>query len=63
MRISMLLSLAVLLATGLAAGPARAGQEGAPLARYVPADVFLYIEGRHNPERAFVERYWGEVFA
>lgn len=33
------------------------------LTRVVPQDVFLCVSGRHNPEQAFVEKYWGDVFA
>jgi len=33
-----------------------------PLVRCVPADAFLCAAARHNPERAFLDEYWGEVF-
>ena len=32
------------------------------LGRYIPADVWLYMHGVHNPERAWIEQQWGEVF-
>lgn len=32
------------------------------LGRYVPADVWLYMHGVHNPERAWIEQQRGEVF-
>ncbi len=33
-----------------------------PLSKAVPADVFIMVAGRHNPEREFLERYWAKVF-
>jgi tetratricopeptide (TPR) repeat protein len=36
--------------------------EERPLASAVPEDVFLFVHGRHNPERAFLDAYWGEVW-
>ena len=54
------------LATALCAatliGPARVGQERFTLADAVPNDVFFYVAERHNPEREFLDNYWGEVF-
>ncbi|MCH7885262.1 MAG: DUF3352 domain-containing protein [Planctomycetes bacterium] len=32
------------------------------LGRYIPADVWLYMHRVHNPERAWIEQQWGEVF-
>ena len=42
--------------------PARADGEKFTLARYVPADVFVYVATQHNPERQFLESYWQDVF-
>ncbi len=33
-----------------------------PLSKVVPADVFIMVAGRHNPEREFLDRYWAKVF-
>lgn len=32
------------------------------LADYVPNDVFLYLSQVYNPERAFIDQYWLEVY-
>ncbi|MFH0982640.1 MAG: hypothetical protein V2A79_14040, partial [Planctomycetota bacterium] len=37
-------------------------KEGFTLAGAIPNDVFLYVAQRHNPERQFLDDYWGEVF-
>jgi len=50
-----------LLVASLSAAAYADGQR-LTLARAVPDDVFLYVGGRHNPEREFLDRYWGEVF-
>jgi len=31
------------------------------LGRFIPADVWMYVHGVHNEERAFLEKEWGEV--
>lgn len=55
-----------LLSLGLVAAPAAARpQETAarsPLVAAIPSDVFIVSGQRHNPERAFLEQYWGEVW-
>ena len=43
--------------------PAPAPQSGFTLAGALPNDVFLYVARRHNPERQFLDDYWGEVCA
>jgi tetratricopeptide (TPR) repeat protein len=53
--------LAVLLAALLSA-PVHIGDKQFTLADAVPDDVFVYTAVRHNPERGFLDRYWGEVF-
>lgn len=53
---ALLLTLTALPCTG-----ARAADENG-LVRAVPDDVFLCVHGKHNPERAFIEAYWDEVF-
>jgi tetratricopeptide (TPR) repeat protein len=55
------------LVVALLAGmlPATAGtpiEEKFPLVRAVPDDVFLCVTGMRNPERKFLDDYWGEVF-
>ncbi len=37
-------------------------EAGFTLARVIPNDVFLYVAQRHNPERDYLDRYWGDVF-
>ena len=54
--------LAALL-VGLMVCPPAWAKNAFPLASAVPDDVFLCDVGRHNPERDFIDRYWGEVFA
>lgn len=41
---------------------APATEDGFTLAGAIPNDVFLYVAGRENPERDFLDQYWGEVF-
>jgi len=53
--------LAVVVATTLATA-ANAEDQPFSLIRAVPNDVFLCVAGRDNPEREFLESYWGEVF-
>ena len=53
--------VAVLLAAALA-GPAYAGEPRFTLTRAVPNDVFVCTAEQHNPEREFLDHYWGEVF-
>jgi len=53
--------LAVLLGFGWAALPALA-KESFTLVSAVPDDVFFCVATRHNPERDFLAKYWGEVF-
>src|SRR5262245_38820540 len=33
-----------------------------PLAKAIPADVFIGVASRGNPDRDFLKRYWHEVF-
>lgn len=32
-----------------------------PLSRAIPADAFIAVAARANPERAYLDEYWGEV--
>lgn len=41
---------------------AQTNDERFTLTRCVPADVFLYVGARDNPQRAFLDQYWAEVF-
>lgn len=53
----------VLVLSGYAAAmPARAA-ELFPLSKAAPADVYICTAWRHNPEREFLDKAWGEVFA
>jgi tetratricopeptide (TPR) repeat protein len=54
--------LAAALLTVAWVAPVQGAQREASLAHFVPDDVFLFVEMRRNPERGFVEKYWGEVF-
>ncbi|MFQ5591106.1 MAG: tetratricopeptide repeat protein [Phycisphaerae bacterium] len=54
--------LAISLIGGLLT-PAALAREGFTLTSVVPDDVFIFTAVQHNPERAFVEEYWGEVIA
>jgi len=51
---------AVVLAAALIA-PAYAAEEQFTLTAAVPNDVFCCVAERHNPEREFLNQYWGEV--
>lgn len=61
MRPSMKTTMFVL--AGLLPVAARAAQlpDKFTLGRYVPADVWLYIHGAENPERAWIDAQWGKV--
>ena len=48
---------------GLFLCPAVSAKDAFPLAGAIPGDVFFCDVGHHNPERDFLEQYWGEVFA
>ncbi len=50
-----------LVLTGLLWSPVRA-DDRFTLTTAVPDDVFLCFGERHNPEKAFIEGYWQEVF-
>ncbi len=52
---------AVALAASLCA-PVYLGNTQFTLARAVPNDVFIFATERHNPEREFLDQYWGDVF-
>jgi len=41
--------------------PAQAKEAKFDLVSAVPDDVFICVAARHNPEREFLEDYWGEV--
>jgi len=60
-RIARVAVWQIALVTGLTA-PAATATEARRLAAAVPDDVFLCISGRHNPERKFLDDYWGDVF-
>ncbi len=51
----------VALAVGLTASSSL-GEERFSLAKAVPDDVFLCVSARHNVERAFLDKYWDEVW-
>jgi len=43
--------------------PTMWAEEERTLAHLLPNDVFLYVHETKNPERAFLDGYWGEVFS
>jgi tetratricopeptide (TPR) repeat protein len=53
--------LAAALCVAALFNPAPVTEEGFTLADVVPNDVFLFVAERANPEREFLDRYWGEV--
>jgi hypothetical protein len=55
--------LMLFLATVFILSPPAAADGGPSVAKGVPDDVFLYIGWMHNPERAYLEKYWDEVWA
>ena len=57
MRCTMVLTFGLLVST--AVGGTLPGNY--TLGKYIPADVWVYIHGVSNPERAFLEEEWGEV--
>jgi len=58
--LTWILVLSAAVSTGLPARPALAEDEFT-LASAVPEDVFLFMNAAHNPEREFLDKYWGEV--
>lgn len=46
-----------------APAPAAPLPETFTLGRYIPANVWLYVHGAHNPERAWIEEEWAEVWS
>jgi tetratricopeptide (TPR) repeat protein len=54
-------ALAMSLAAAALLVPASVADDQITLTKAVPNDVFLCVAGRHNPEREFLDRYWGEV--
>jgi tetratricopeptide (TPR) repeat protein len=54
--------LATALFVAALAAPAPGIDDGFTLADAIPNDVFFYVAERHNPQREFLEEYWGEVF-
>ena len=63
-RYALLLGgIGIVLLAIAATTPARADQQEFTLAGAVPNDVFICVTGKHNPDRKFLEDYWGEVLA
>ena len=59
-----LFSTLILVFLGAWAAPSHAQTDLSkfPLAKAVPADVFIVIAHRHNPERKFLEEHWARVW-
>ncbi|MHC4942733.1 MAG: tetratricopeptide repeat protein [Planctomycetota bacterium] len=55
------MSAVVLMAAALIT-PSVSADDQVTLARYVPNDVFMFINDRSNPDRHFIDQYWMEVF-
>ena len=55
--------VAAVLLSGMVSGAAVAQTDFSkfPLTKAVPADVFITVAARHNPERQFLHDYWAEV--
>ena len=53
---------AAMLMIGLASAPPASAYDKFSLAKAIPDDVFIASVERHNPEREFLEKYWGEVW-
>lgn len=65
MSTGKLLVMGVLVAAWMAAAlivPAQGSKEEFVPAAAIPDDVFLFSVMRHDPDRAFLDEYWGEVF-
>lgn len=62
-RLTQFSVIAAVLAGGVFPGTAGAQTDLSkfPLMKAVPADVFITVAARHNPERKFLDDYWGEV--
>ena len=56
--------VAAVLFSGLLSGTAVAQTDFSqfPLTKAVPADAFILVAAKHNPDRKFLEDYWAEVF-
>lgn len=61
-RTAWLLCTQLAIGAGLMA-PAASAKGVGSLTEAVPDDVYLCISGRENPERKFLDEYWGDVFA
>ncbi|HUN80507.1 MAG TPA: hypothetical protein VMV81_03260 [Phycisphaerae bacterium] len=59
-----LISGLILTFLGASIAPAQAQTDLSkfPLAKTVPADVFILVAGRHNAERKFLEDHWARVW-
>lgn len=60
--VAITLGAVALIAPAPAPVPAPAPPDAFTLTAVIPDDVFLCAAERHNPERDFIARYWGEVF-
>jgi len=54
--------LVTVLLTAVLPGLCQAKEEAFTLVDVVPSDVFLCVAERKNPEREFLDLYWGDVF-
>jgi len=59
-RVVGLIAVVAMVALVCPAAQAKGGKFTLPAA--VPGDVFLCVAERHNPERDFLDQYWGEVW-
>jgi hypothetical protein len=59
---SQLLWCATLLTLALPVAPAVAAEAVDDLRRAVPADAYLFVHARHNPEREYQRAYFEDVW-
>jgi hypothetical protein len=57
-----LVATAFVMPSQTAALPSSPAEDEFSFAEIIPNDVFLYVSSKKNPERAFLDQYWGEVF-
>jgi len=60
LRFSRVAACALLLLAAVVA-PSSAGTKGFTLENAVPADVYLFVAERHNPEQEFLDAHWQKV--
>ncbi len=62
MLVVALVATAFVMPSRTAVPSSRAADDEFSFANVIPNDVFLYVSSMKNPDRAFLDQYWGEVF-